>query len=602
MVPFLRSVRNHLSFTSLSFRLLRDCRLTPPATNIQNALFQSSSLVDPSFTQKTENIIRSDTSLTLTSSAPDVKTFKTRYRRTSLRRAQPPYPKANTRTDANLAIELALDSVVKIFTVSCSPSYFLPWQNKSQRETMGSGFVIPGKKILTNAHVVADHSFVLVRKHGSSTKYRAEVKFVGHECDLAILIIESEEFWDGMNALELGDIPFLQEAVAVVGYPQGGDNISVTKGVVSRVEPTQYAHGASQLLAIQIDAAINPGNSGGPAIMGNKVAGVAFQNLSGAENIGYIIPVPVIKHFISGVEEKGKYVGFCSLGLSCQPTENVHLRNHFHMQPDMTGVLVSKINPLSDAYKVLKKDDVILTFDGVPIANDGTVPFRNRERITFDHLVSMKKPNEKAVVKVLRDGEEHEFSIILRPLKPLVPVHQFDKLPSYYIFAGLVFVPLTQPFLHEFGEDWYNTSPRRLCERSLRELPKKENQQLVILSQLCVACHQRWVPVTCRDVEIGPPSIVLMDDINAGYERLSELQVLKVNGTEVDNLKHLCQLVENCSKETVRFDLDDDRVIALNHEMAKIATSRILQRHRIPSSMSTDLIDEQNKLSQNLAM
>lgn len=66
----------------------------------------------------------------------------------------------------------------------------------------------------------------------------------------------------------------------------GGDNISITKGVVSRVEPTQYVHGATQLMAIQIDAAINPGNSGGPAIMHKKVAGVAFQNLSGAENIG----------------------------------------------------------------------------------------------------------------------------------------------------------------------------------------------------------------------------------------------------------------------------------------------------------------------------
>ncbi|MCH84430.1 protease Do-like 10 mitochondrial-like, partial [Trifolium medium] len=167
----------------------------------------------------------------------------------------------------------------------------------------------------------------------------------------------------------------------------------------------------------------------------------------------------------------------------------------------MTGVLVNKINPLSDAYKVLKKDDIILSFDGVPIANDGTVPFRNRERITFDHLVSMKKLNEKAVVRVMRDGQELELSIILRPIQPLVPVHQFDKLPSYYIFAGLVFVPLTQPYLHEYGEDWYNASPRRLCERALRELPKKENQQLVILSQ------------------------VLMDDINAGYERLADLQV-----------------------------------------------------------------------------
>ncbi|KAJ8466287.1 hypothetical protein OPV22_028839 [Ensete ventricosum] len=478
-------------------------------------------------------------------------------------------PASHRSTDAYAAIELALDSVVKVFTVSSSPNYFLPWQNKAQRESMGSGFVIPGQRIVTNAHVVADHTFVLVRKHGSPTKYKAEIQAVGHECDLALLTVDSKEFWDGMNFLELGDIPYLQEAVAVVGYPQGGDNISVTKGVVSRVEPTQYVHGAAQLMAIQIDAAINPGNSGGPAIMGDKVAGVAFQNLSGAENIGYIIPVPIIKHFITGVEDKGKYVGFCSLGLSCQSTENVQLREHFHMRPEMTGVLVSKINPLSDAHKVLKKDDIVLAFDGVPIANDGSVPFRNRERITFDHLVTMKKPGETSILSVLRDGIEQEFSISVRPLQPLVPVHQFDKLPSYYIFAGLVFVPLSQPYLHEYGEDWYNTSPRRLCERALRELPKRAGEQLVILSQ------------------------VLMDDINAGYERLSEFQVKKVNNVEVENLKHLCGLIEGCTEESIRLDLDEERVIVLNYKNARLATSRILKRHRIPSAMSSDLIDEQ---------
>ena len=60
------------------------------------------------------------------------------------------------------------------------------------------------------------------------------------------------------------------------------------------------------------------------------------------------------------------------MGLSCQTLENVQLRNHFKMHADMTGVLVSKVNPLSDAHKILKKDDIILAFDGVPIANDGT--------------------------------------------------------------------------------------------------------------------------------------------------------------------------------------------------------------------------------------
>lgn len=83
------------------------------------------------------------------------------------------------------------------------------------------GFIIHGKRILTNAHVVADHTFVLVRKHGCPVKYRADVLAIGHECDLAILVVKKEDFWEDMNFLELGDIPLLQEAVAVIGYPQG---------------------------------------------------------------------------------------------------------------------------------------------------------------------------------------------------------------------------------------------------------------------------------------------------------------------------------------------------------------------------------------------
>lgn len=83
----------------------------------------------------------------------------------------------------------------------------------------------------------------------------------------------------------------------------------------------------------------------------------------------------MIKHFIAGVEDAGKHIGFCSLGVSCQPTENSQIRNHFKMLPEMTGVLVNRINPLSHAYSVLKKDDIILAFDGVPIANDGTSMF-----------------------------------------------------------------------------------------------------------------------------------------------------------------------------------------------------------------------------------
>lgn len=138
------------------------------------------------------------------------------------------------------------------------------------------------------------------------------------------------------------------------------------------------------------------------------------------------------------------------MGVSCQPMENAQIRSIYQMSSEMTGVLISKINPLSDAHKILKKEDVILAFDGVPIGNDGTgrffsfifheppqrsivcwwikkcvfiyfaVPLRKKERITFDHMVSMKKPNETALVKVLREGKEHEFCITLRPVSQFV--------------------------------------------------------------------------------------------------------------------------------------------------------------------------------------
>ena len=66
-----------------------------------------------------------------------------------------------------------------------------------------------------------------------------------------------------------------------------------------------------------------------------------------------------------------------------------------------------------------------------------------------------------------------------------------------------------------------------------------------------------------------------------------------MNGVEVENLKHLCSIVEGCTEENLRFDLDDERVIVLKSQNARLATSRILKRHRIPSAMSSDLVDEQ---------
>ena len=72
--------------------------------------------------------------------------------------------------------------------------------------------------------------------------------------------------------------------------------MSITRGVVSRIEHDAYAHSSIELLAVQIDAAINSGNSGGPVLTDHSISGVVMQYLPDSENIGYMVPAPVVRH------------------------------------------------------------------------------------------------------------------------------------------------------------------------------------------------------------------------------------------------------------------------------------------------------------------
>ncbi|XP_056854551.1 putative protease Do-like 11, mitochondrial, partial [Raphanus sativus] len=291
------------------------------------------------------------------------------------------------------------NSVVKIFFVSRDYSRTRPWETRAKRRT-GTGFAISGKRILTNAHVVEilnEHTSVHVQKRGSTIEYKAKVQKIAHECDLAILEIDSQEFWKGMKPLELGGIPPLKKAVFVLGYATG-NRIRITKGLVASFETEKYLHSDTELVRIQIDATIKNGNSGGPVILENKVVGVAFE---GSQIQSSLIPTPIVKHFITGDEESDQQSVFCSLGLSYQSIKNAQIRNHFKMSSTMTGILINKINLWSGAYGVLKKNDIILAIDGVPVADDATVPFWENERISFNYLILIKKPGETSLIKVL---------------------------------------------------------------------------------------------------------------------------------------------------------------------------------------------------------
>jgi S1-C subfamily serine protease len=123
--------------------------------------------------------------------------------------------------------------------------------------------VIDGNRILTNAHVVSNGRLIVVEKENDPKEYIGKVEFIGSDCDLAVVKVQDSNFYKGTVPVHFGGLPIVQSTVDVFGYPIGGSRLSVTHGIVSRVDFQNYTYsGVDQHLAVQIDAAINPGKPG----------------------------------------------------------------------------------------------------------------------------------------------------------------------------------------------------------------------------------------------------------------------------------------------------------------------------------------------------
>ncbi|HNY26733.1 MAG TPA: serine protease [Candidatus Sumerlaeota bacterium] len=466
---------------------------------------------------------------------------------------------------APILIEESLkDSIVKIYTVFNRPDNYRPWQMAGQRSSTGSGCIIEGKRILTNAHVVADQTFIQVMRAGEAEKYVARLETVAHDCDLALLRVDDESFFEGAEPIPLGQLPCIQDKVAVYGFPQGGTKLAITEGVVSRVEHLTYAHSEADLLCCQIDAAINPGSSGGPVISNHRIVGVAFQGCETGQNIGYMVPAPIIERFLHDIHH-GRYGGVPALGLSCQCMENRAIRKKFGMPPGASGILVNQVDPKSSAQGVIQADDILVSVDGMHVANDGTVEFRKGERTSFLYAVHRHFIGDRIPMEILRGGQplkvEVELSLKWENMY-LVPRHQYEKMPSYYIIGGLVFSPITANLLAEW--ETFEDAPRKLVHYYDKD-PEPGRDEVITLIQ------------------------VLAHEVNVGYEELYYTIINTINGVKVRDMRHLVSLFEEAEGDYYTIQNEDGVRIVLSRKMVGATNHEILDCYRIPADRSEDL-------------
>ena len=467
------------------------------------------------------------------------------------------------------------NSVIKIYTTQAAPDYFTPWRLLSPRQSSGSGSVIQGNKILTNAHVVANASYVQAQKHNDPRRYLAQVTFISHEADLALLTVEEPGFFDNLTPLAFGTLPAALQEVSVYGYPIGGKSLSITKGILSRVEQQVYAHAGAYLLAGQIDAAINPGNSGGPVIVDGKIVGVVMQASSGgrAENLGYFVPPSMITHVLTDAEDS-IYDGFPDLGFRTQNLDSPSAKTSYGLNIDQSGVLVIQVFDGSPASGILKKGDVILKIDEFDIAEDGSIKIANDQMTNFKHAIDLHDIGDQVKIEYSRLGIRNTVTLDARPASrnySLVPGEKFDEVPKYIIFGGVVFVPLNMNLIKRWGNDWSRSAPVSLLQ-ARSDWSSTERSELVVALQ------------------------VLAADVNLGYHDWRNWVVEKINGEDIRNFQHFADKLKGNKNEHVVFENKNGYQMIINRAEAISTEDAILNQYRIPKPFSDGLFDNTQSL------
>jgi S1-C subfamily serine protease len=481
-------------------------------------------------------------------------------------------PKANGAKSVAAVPTNVENAVVKVFSTLRYPDPFKPWAKQSPTEVTASGVVIDGKRILTNAHVVVYSSQVQIQANQAGDKISASVVGVAPGIDLAVLKLDDESFFKTHAPISrAASLPDIKDPVLAYGFPTGGNALSITKGIISRIEFVPYNYPVSGL-RIQIDAAINPGNSGGPAIAADKMIGLAFSHLDQAQNIGYIIPNEEIDLFLKDIAD-GRYDGKPAMLDELQTLENPALRAYLKADKSIEGIVVHRPD-LSTHDNPLREWDIITHIAGTPIDDQGMIKLGTDKRVNFQYLIQKVAKNDKVELTVVRARKPLQVQIPVATDRHNLMPDLRGQYPSYFVYGPMVFSRATMQFLGFMRNNptimtslGYIGSP--LITR-LGDTPSSDREELVVIS-----------------------SPFFPHKLAVGYSNQSAGVIYSVNGIQVHSLKHLVAVLRDLQDEFVVFEFDHrggEALVFPRKEMAE-ATEEILTDNGVRAQGSPDMME-----------
>jgi len=450
-------------------------------------------------------------------------------------------------------------SVIRIEVSRKVYDYYQPWNRRNER-SMKTGLVVGDRQILTTCQEMSDYTLVRVQKDGRGKWSNATVLWVDYYANLAMLTIEDASFWKGLSPASLtGKAPTVGATLQVLRWREGkleNRTAAFTQYAVRQSEFSAISH-----VQMEMDSEIQAVGWGEPVVFNSHVVGILSQQRG---RVCKAIPAPVIRTILEA-RRAGTYRGLGYFHFYWQPAENTDSLGYLRLSGEPRGILVIKVPERPDGMtNVLKPKDIILQIDGLDVDIQGDYNDPEFGQLMLENIATRGKwAGDEVKMKIWRDGKPLDITYRLPKYEyaqSVVPFGVYDQPPEYLILGGLVFQPLTYPYLQRWGSDWERRAPFRLTYYTPDEATK-DKPAIVVLSQ------------------------VLPDPYNIGYQEQRYQVLEKVNGRKVSNLTDVREALKHPTDKFHVLDFQPgesaQRVVLGAGGEDTAATQRVLQRYGI---------------------